>query len=553
MRFPVLVILAALAWSPLIGPTAAQAAYATAAYTPFDLAEEAIPLGGTDVPELDAVIVQVLPDAGLPISLDGCALSVAGDRLTGACPALWQRPTIEPLRLYLHDDEGASLEILLSPGHAPGQRLEVRADDGDVGIPGAPWRVAFWDDEAGGWSIDDRVEGETYRLAEPLFTAVRAGRLVPIFAQQADDRVVRHQLELGAAPPPGPTPRPATIRPAPMNASQANAVPVMVREGADPQSRGSWVVTVPEELDCPPRKLPYEDMIVVCVDATQDILTYRLVPEGTRLTKPNRYFYIHVVHFVDRKVDINLGGQIGTWVPGSRGDLRFRSDGGRGAGIAGMQGVDAPDLTISTQTLAPRQPGYAPLTIRLRDLQNQEIGSPMQVEFWIEETYSGAFRLGVAGIFLGGVDQSYSRVQRPGAQQAEITATAPNPIDVDLIIGYAPYLDRGGRAASGCQNAPFCFSPFFGIGLLSPSSVGGLDFMKSVHLGVEWELTSTFSIGLTANLRRVSRLGGGLRVGAAIDGEVVTEDRFILGAGVIINLSPAFFKVGASGAAALLQ
>ncbi|MFO0751195.1 MAG: hypothetical protein U1F43_36805, partial [Myxococcota bacterium] len=55
---------------------------------------------------------------------------------------------------------------------------------------------------------------------------------------------------------------------------------------------------VPADLQCPPKKLPQKDMIVVCVDATGPTMTYRMVPEGTRLTKPNRYFYVHVVHHV---------------------------------------------------------------------------------------------------------------------------------------------------------------------------------------------------------------------------------------------------------------
>jgi len=296
-------------------------------------------------------------------------------------------------------------------------------------------------------------------------------------------------------------------------------------------------------------------MIVVCVDATQDVLTYTLRPENARLTKPNRYFYVQVLHFVDRKVEINLGGEVGTWVPGTRGNLRVRADDGGfgGGGIGGEQGLEVPELTVSTQTLAPRRPGAAPLTVRLKDLEDNPIGSDMLVEFFIDETYSGAFRVGFAGILLGGVDQSYSRTTRPGSQQSELVASKPNPVDVDIVIGYAPYLDAGGRAASGCDNRPFCFSPYFGIGLASASSDGSIDFLKSVHLGIEWELTPSFSIGVTANLRRVTRLAKGLTVGQAIDGDVATESRYVVGAGFVINVSPSFLKIGAGGTSALLQ
>ena len=74
-----------------------------------------------------------------------------------------------------------------------------------------------------------------------------------------------------------------------------------------------------------------------------------------------------------------------------------------------------------------------------------------------------------------------------------------------------------------------------------------------MHLGVEWELTEAFAIGLTANLRRVERLADGLRPGYPIEGNVPTDDVFVFGMGIVINLSPEFLKIGAGGAAAVLQ
>ena len=54
-------------------------------------------------------------------------------------------------------------------------------------------------------------------------------------------------------------------------------------------------------------------------------------------------------------------------------------------------------------------------------------------------------------------------------------------------------------------------------------------------------------------LRRVERLAKGHHVGQPIDGDVPTENRYVFGLGVVINLSPSFLKIGASGAAALLK
>ncbi len=399
--------------------------------------------------------------------------------------------------------------------------------------------VAWRDAElvAGRLQLDDA----TFRQAVAL-----AGRYT-VFARQ-DERVIAFQVLPVAPPPPNHTATTAAAV-----SSGGKTVEVATSDPSDPDNRGKWTVTVPQDFACPPPKLPHEDMIVVCVDATSDTLRYRMLPEGTRLTKPNRYFYIQVLHFVDRRVDVSLGGQIGTYVPGNRGELRVRSTGARGGGVGGAQGVTAPDLTLSTQTLAPRQPGYAPLTVKLSNLAGEEVGSPLLVEFWIDETYSGAFRMGVAGVFLGGVDQTYSKVTAPNSSQAEIAASSKNPVDVDLVVGYAPYLDAGGRSAAGCDSAPFCFSPYFGLGLVSASSDGTAQFFKSVHLGVEWELTPSFSIAVTGNLRRVERLAAGYHVGQPIDGAVPTEDRYVFGLGVVINLSPSFLKIGAAGSAALLQ
>jgi hypothetical protein len=88
---------------------------------------------------------------------------------------------------------------------------------------------------------------------------------------------------------------------------------------------------------------------------------------------------------------------------------------------------------------------------------------------------------------------------------------------------------------------------------MSASSNGDLTWMKSVHLGVEWELTEAFAVALTANLRRVERLASGYRPGYPVDGQVPVDDVFVFGFGVVINLSPEFLRIGASGAAAVLK
>ena len=310
--------------------------------------------------------------------------------------------------------------------------------------------------------------------------------------------------------------------------------------------------TTPSPLvfSCPPEEaLPHDDPIIVCIDATKPTLKYTLDPPAERLAKPNRYFYVQVVHWADEQVQLDLGGQIGSWQPGDRGTITGPV---KGFGADGSL-TPSRQATVTTRTFAPRKPGFTPLTVRVLDAAGQATQTPLVIEFWIDETYAGSFRLGVAGVFFNAVDQQFAKVTRPNAQQAEIIAEDDNIMDLDVVVGYSAYLDAGGRPGIGCDAAPFCFNPYFGLGIMSASGDGDVDFLKSVHLGAEWEITPNFALALTANLRRVKRLGGDLKVGSPIAGDIPTENRFAFGMGVVINLSPDFLRIGAGGAAGVLK
>jgi hypothetical protein len=122
-----------------------------------------------------------------------------------------------------------------------------------------------------------------------------------------------------------------------------------------------------------------------------------------------------------------------------------------------------------------------------------------------------------------------------------------------VVIGFAPYLDEGGRGASGCASRPLCLNPYFGVGTVGTDGQGGFEWLKSVHLGVEWELTPTFSVGLTGTVRRVDRLPAGLRPGAPLDGDLELRKAYGLGVALVMNVSPEFLKVGAEGAEAVIR
>lgn len=117
--------------------------------------------------------------------------------------------------------------------------------------------------------------------------------------------------------------------------------------------------------------------------------------------------------------------------------------------------------------------------------------------------------------------------------------------DLEIVAGFAAFLDKGGRGYSSHDYSRF--APYLGIGLLSQGADGEVDFLKSVHLGVEWELTPTFSLASTVVLRRVTRLAPGVALGGPVQGDVPTVTRQSVGLGFVLNVSPEFLRVGSLG------
>ncbi len=502
---------------------------------PADLASE------VDSGEL-TLLVNGQPGVSCPVALSDGRLQRDGD---GTCPQLWEMTEPATITVRFEPAGGSAVDLRLAPKFkSTGERLTL--SKGVITLPASvsadirELAVLHFDNAKGpatGWSMV-KVEGGHAALDET--TAAAAARLGNSFRAYALDPKQGVLMWIVAAA------GAATENPAPGPTDPTGpATTLQVLPPGTP---------IPAALACPPKILPNPDMIVVCVDATGPQMSYRVFPEGARNVKPNRYFFVHVVHPTTHHPSVVLEGQIGSWVPGSRGHIDVQADGG---GL-NLKGSDEPTITLtsSSRTFAPRRPGAAPLTITLFDNQRAQVGDPLGIEFWIEETYSGAFRAGIAGIFLGGVERRHHAVTRGNSLQPEIEVSGRNLMDVDLMLGYSPYLDSGGRAATGCDNAPFCFNPYFGIGLVSVdggSGGGGIDWLKSVHLGVEWEISPAFAVAVTANLRRVQRLAGGLHPGDPIEGDIPTENRYVFGVGLVVNLSPAFFKIGAGGAAALIR
>lgn len=553
-------------------------------FSPLELARGELYLGEDPGLEDDEAATLAIP--GVPGT---CTLSYSGGALfsngPGTCPGLWAMVDIKAFTATLTAN-GATHPLSFTPNLTP-QTKAFSLSGTDVVIPsGVPelFEVAVlrWEGDVSapkpaGWQVYT-VENNKIALGQPTATVAQkaAGRFFVVgFDPNADElQPLAWQVLAANTPVANPPAGTGTATPAPplpparTGGTGPGGSATIASNNIEPEGYTVDVPPaddiaaftlqalppgepIPPELACPPKTLPQDDMTVVCVDATGPVLRYWQSPR-TRFTKPNRPFYVHVVHRHDHRVSLVMGGTIGSYTPGSRGRFVMSNAGGEGFNLEGDRGRPI-TYYVTARTFAPRKPGFAPLEVRLLDAQNQLVADPLKVEFWIEATYSGAFRVGVAGIVMGALDERYRAETRPGSQQREIVQKGSSVMDLDVVIGYSPYLDEGGRAGSGCESAPFCFNPYFGLGLLSASSGGDLQWLKSVHLGVEWELTEAFAIGLTANLRRVERLARGFAPGYPVDGEVPTDDKFVFGVGLVVNLSPEFLKVGASGAAAVLR
>lgn len=486
----------------------ASALEISASFSAFDLANGAIPLAAA----------QGVPDTGafeLTLGDEVCTVELSGGALveSGECPALWgMHPIGDRTATFEQGDEAVTLRLVArtaatSDAPWPGiNSLAVRAE-GEVAIleikAGQPIRWLVVSPDAG-----------LVALSNSQVAAFRSGGH-SVFIDSPDGlrqlRVVHRASVIRQPPPSGSgTGESATSAPRPASV----------------------------EVLCPPREARFEDHIIICVDAHRDTIEYTVHPRGKQVVKPNRQFLVRVIHKPGRKLKVSLGGERGTTAPGSRNqapeDVEFRATG---------DDTPVPAL-VTDRVFVPRRPGTADLQIQLYDKASDELLDEGTIEFFVETTYNGAFRLGVGAVFLGAVDAQYSARTVAGSSQAELVAESEDDVNVDIILGYTAYLDADGRPQTGCVSKPWCFAPYFGLGLLSPRTDGEVDFLKSIHLGAEWEPVPNMAIGVTAVLRRVSRLAPGARVGQPIDpnSDVPTVSEWTVGLGVVLNLSPDFLR-----------
>lgn len=277
----------------------------------------------------------------------------------------------------------------------------------------------------------------------------------------------------------------------------------------------------------------------LCVDICGGGLVVRGIRDG--ILKPNRGLTVVVRGPSGEDLSISQGGTRGLT------DLKLRSIPLRDVGAA--QGLSVRCAEEVSRTFVPRVPGAADVTIGVGAGAAQK---QLIIEMQVEETYAGALKLGLAPIFGPAVDSRFKALALPGDGQKHIALEGEGPADLELVVGFTPYVDAlwGGRGYANSDNLsgfPWGFSPYVGVGALS-AGAAGVDAIKSLHVGLEWEMTKDFGVAATIVGRRVTRLAEPATVGMPVDSDadIPTLQKVELGVGIVLNVSPDFLKLAQS-------
>jgi hypothetical protein len=282
--------------------------------------------------------------------------------------------------------------------------------------------------------------------------------------------------------------------------------------------------------------------------ASDNRATWQVLLDGTH----RRLDVVKVV----RAVDPNTWGIVFVSQPATS-DAMLSADGTAGLAVPSMKdgsatsGSENPTWTrdaeppiCSWHLIAPRKPGPFKLTAKLVDPAARSTPlAQREIDVIVQERFAGAFRVGVAGI-LGAEDRKFEARTSPGSMQAEIVRTSHTPFEV--VIGYSLFFDGGkGRRYLLRDDSDNLFlshvGAFFGFGAVSATTTD-IDFLKSLHAGLEVELTPNIAIAVTLVGRRLDQLSTGARVGGPAPSAIPLEQTYGLGAALVINLLPGFFK-----------
>jgi hypothetical protein len=205
-----------------------------------------------------------------------------------------------------------------------------------------------------------------------------------------------------------------------------------------------------------------------------------------------------------------------------------------------------PKYVCSTHQVPPHAPG--PFQVKLKMVDPSKTAgntlSERNLDVIVLQRYAGAFRAGVAAIF-GAPDQKFEARTSPGSTQAEVVRTGYTP--VELVLGYSIYftgLCGPGRSyftKQGVATQDSHWGAYLGFGVVSVTS-NSIDYLKSLHLGIEYEFSPYFALAVTGVIRRVDELAAGAQVGGPAGNTIPTQSSYVPGVAVVLNISPSFFR-----------
>ncbi|HRC58081.1 MAG TPA: hypothetical protein PKU97_19290 [Kofleriaceae bacterium] len=152
-------------------------------------------------------------------------------------------------------------------------------------------------------------------------------------------------------------------------------------------------------------------------------------------------------------------------------------------------------------------------------------------------------RVGVSAIYDGSLGDHYTTRQQPAGELHEIVNLGGSAGAIEMVVGYAPFLTP--RTFTDAKPY-YRFSPYLGLGVLSSTS-DGVQWLRSVYLGAEFDLAQGCSVALTGVLRRSEYLADGLAVGDMVAKDTdVTKSGLSLGVGLVFNFTPEFLTFASS-------
>jgi hypothetical protein len=217
-----------------------------------------------------------------------------------------------------------------------------------------------------------------------------------------------------------------------------------------------------------------------------------------------------------------------------------------GPGLTEAKAAPGTKYVCSTYQVPPHPPGAFQVKLKMIDPAKSGTSalSERSLDVIVLQRYAGAFRAGLAGIF-GAPDQKFEARTAPGSSQAEIVRSGYTP--AELVLGYSVYfsgLSGPGRSyftSQGVAGQDSHLGAYLGFGVVSVTSTS-VDYLKSLHVGLEYEFSPYFAVAVTGVIRRVDELAAGAHVGGPAAGTIPIASSYAPGVAVVLNISPSFFK-----------